>query len=125
MGMRITNALVLADLHDNSGLGMFLHRIPMSLALYFDLTSENEDEQEGDNVEQEGSSFPHAYYSPPFREHPFCDNNRTIKSKYVWVSLEESCCFCMTQKVWHASSSITGFEKLPQCRIRMTSAPLS
>ncbi len=27
MGMRITNALALADLHDNSGVGAFLHRI--------------------------------------------------------------------------------------------------
>ncbi len=39
------------------------------------------------------------------------------------LGLEESCCFCMTQKVWHGRSSITGFEKLPQCRIRMTNPP--
>ncbi|CAD7976465.1 unnamed protein product [Amoebophrya sp. A120] len=40
------------------------------------------------------------------------------------LGLEEcrflSCCFCMTQNVCHGSPSITDFEKLPHCLIRMT-----
>eukprot|EP00392_Amoebophrya_sp_AT5.2_P003254 g3259.t1 len=40
---------------------------PVSLALYF---SE-------DPVSSATTSFPDSYWSPPFLEHPFCDNNRT------------------------------------------------
>ncbi len=56
-----------------------------------------------------------------------CREKLEMEKKYQMqkcLGLEELCFFCMTQKVWHGSSSITGFEKLPQCRIRMTNPPL-
>ncbi|CAD7946067.1 unnamed protein product [Amoebophrya sp. A120] len=65
---------------------------------------------------------------PPAAQTQAFAGGRNVLSYYyqmqICLCLEESCCFCMTQKVWHGSSSATAFEKLPQYRIRMTNPPL-